>query len=358
MSKSVVTIIKTSPQTVLADYQKLLHLSNYQDFIDDNKETLLKLNLSWSLYYPACSTEPWQLEGVVKTLIDDGFSPEKIIPIENKTVVTNPRKGAKLNKWNPIFEKYALNFTPLTETKWIKYPFKSDLLVLNKIFPEGIEIPEILIGKQIIHLPTMKTHGHSIITGAVKNSFGGLLKEVRHYMHKHIHEGLVDLMMMQKELHPGILNIMDATVAGDGAGPRTMEPRPMNLLLASSDPVALDAVAATIMGFNPLEIPYLKMCQERGLGQATLGEIELLGDPLEIANPKFQTKKSFVIWGDQMLRKGPLRFLEKFALHSPLVFWAPLASNLYHDFLWYPLVGKAKINEFLKTDWGQLFKKY
>jgi len=53
-----------------------------------------------------------------------------------------------------------------------------------------------------------------------------------------------------------------------------------------------------------------------------------------------------------MLRKGPLRFLEKVALHSPLVVWAPMASNIYHDWLWYPIVGQSRIREFRKTKWG------
>src|SRR3989441_13315569 len=56
-----------------------------------------------------------------------------------------------------------------------------------------------------------------------------------------------------------------------------------------------------------------------------------------------------------MLRKGPLRFLEKLALHSPLVVWAPAASNIYHDLLWYPTVGRARIARFRRTEWGRLF---
>jgi hypothetical protein len=56
-----------------------------------------------------------------------------------------------------------------------------------------------------------------------------------------------------------------------------------------------------------------------------------------------------------MLRLGPLRFLEKIALHSPLSVWAPFASNVYHDFFWYPTVGRAKIARFRRTKWGRLF---
>src|SRR5438093_6329530 len=109
------------------------------------------------------------------------------------------------------------------------------------------------VGKNVLHAPTCKVHGHSQTTGAIKNSFGGLLKEVRHYAHEFIHEVMVDLMYMQRELHPGMLAVMDATVMGDGAGPRTMIPREGNLILASSDQVAIDAMAAKIMGFDPLD---------------------------------------------------------------------------------------------------------
>jgi uncharacterized protein (DUF362 family) len=358
MPGSKVVVLKTSTDSVLEDYQKLLHLQDYTKFISREKDTLIKLNLSWTKYFPACSSEPWQLEGVVKTLIEDGFERKRLFPVENKTVVTDPVKGAKNNRWTSILERYGLKFNPLPEAEWVKYDFKEKLLRLNEIFPEGIEIPKIYIGKQIIHLPTLKTHGHSVTTGAVKNAFGGLLKEVRHYAHKYIHEVLVDLMIMQKELHPGILAVMDGTVCGDGAGPRTMQPKIKNYILASNDSVAMDAIAAKMMGFDPLQIPYIRLCHEKGLGVGDPKDIEITGEDISSVNFGFETRKSFVIWGDQMLRLGSLRFLEKVALKSPLVFWAPMASNLYHDYFWYPLIGRARINRFRKTEWGKLFERY
>ncbi|GAB4325224.1 MAG: hypothetical protein Kow0074_18750 [Candidatus Zixiibacteriota bacterium] len=357
-TRSRVAAVFTKPETVLDDYRRLLDLVGVTDTLSRDAETLLKLNLSWTKYFPACSSQPWQVEGTVRALLDYGYSRERIIPIENKTVVTNPIKGARNNLWMPVLKHYGLGFTPLPEVEWIVYKFKSDLLKLNEIFPEGIEIPKMYVGKQIIHLPTVKTHGHSTTTGAIKNSFGGLLKEVRHYAHKYIHEVLVDLMYMQRELHPQILAVMDGTVCGDGAGPRTMIPRIGNVLLASFDQVAIDSVSARIMGFDPMSIPYLRMCHERGLGVAETDDIDIVGDDITEMNMHFQTKKSLVIWGDQMLRKGPLQFAEKLLLHSPLVVWAPFASNLYHDWMWYPTVGKKIIRGFLKTEWGELFKTY
>jgi intein/homing endonuclease len=203
------------------------------------------------------------------------------------------------------------------------------------------------------------THGHALTTGAIKNAFGGLLKEVRHYGHEFIHEVLVDLMLMQRELHPAVLAVMDGTVMGDGAGPRTMIPRVGNLILASADQVALDAIAARIMGFDPLAIPYLRMCHERGLGMADPRHIEIVGD-VAAADVRmgFQSRRSLVIWGDQLIRLGPLRPLKRLLLHSPLVVWAPFASNVYHDWLWYPTIGRARIRAFAATPWGRLFASY
>jgi len=358
MDRPKVAVLKTSPKSVLDDYKKLMHLAEYQKFLVKDKETLIKLNLSWTKYFPACSSQPWQLEGTLKTFLDDGYKKESLIPVENKTVVTHPIKGAKNNKWSPLFDRYGLTYVPLTDVEWVKYEFKSPLLKLNDVFPKGIEIPKMYIGKNILHLPTIKTHGHSTTTGSIKNSFGGLLKEVRHYAHKYMHEVLVDLMLMQKELHPGIFSVMDGTVCGDGAGPRTMKPRVKNLILASGDSVAIDAVAAKLMGFDPMEIPYIRMCHERGLGVGEISEIEIVGEDISEINFGFKTRRSFVIWGDQMLRKGFLRFLEKILLHSPLVVWAPFASNVYHDFFWYPTAGRKRINEFKKTPWGELWEEY
>ena len=358
MAGARVAVLKTSPATVLADYRTVMELGEWRRFLPADRDTLLKLNLSWTKYFPSCSSEPWQVEGVVRTLVEGGFPRERLFPIENKTVVTNPRKGARNNRWLPVLEKHGLPFIPLPEVEWTVYPFRSPLVKLNEIFPEGIQIPKMFAGKNVLHLPTVKTHGHSTTTGAVKNAFGGLLKEVRHYAHKYIHEVMVDLLYMQRELHPSVFAVMDGTVCGDGAGPRTMQPVIQNLILASGDSVAIDAVAAKAMGFDPLSIPYIRMAHERGLGVGDLREIEVVGEDIQALDFGFKTRRSFVIWGDQMIRKGFLRAFERILLHSPLVVWAPFASNVYHDLLWYPTVGRKRIRAFMRTEWGRLWKTY
>ena len=332
--------------------------AKWRTCLDLDRTTIVKLNLSWTKYFPACSSQPWQLEGTLRTLLKGGLGKEQLLPLENKTVVTDPIKGCRNNRWESVLQQLDLNFIALPEVEWMIYPFRSPLLKLNEIFPEGIEIPVLYPGKQIVHLPTIKTHGHAVTTGAVKNAFGGLLKEVRHYAHKYMHEVLVDLLYMERELHPARFTVMDGTVCGDGAGPRTMIPRIKNFILASSDSVAIDSVAAHMMGYDPMAIPYLRMAHERKLGVADLRDVEIVGEDITNVNFNFKTRKSLVIWGDQMIRKGSLRPLERLLLHSPLAAWAPFASNVFHDWLWYPTVGRSRIRKFLNTEWGQLLKKY
>jgi uncharacterized protein (DUF362 family) len=294
----------------------------------------------------------------VRSLLQQGYPRQSLIPVENRTVVTEPWEGARNNGWLPVLERYGLPFTPLNEVEWTHHRFREPLLRVDRLFPEGIQIPKMFIGRNVLHLPTLKTHGHSVTTGAVKNAFGGLLKEVRHYAHKYIHEVLSDLMVMQRELHPRVFAVMDGTVCGDGAGPRTMIPVAKDYILASADSVALDAVAARMMGFDPMKIGYLRISHDRGLGVADPRDIEVVGESVQGVNFGFRTRKSLVIWGDQMLRLGPLRFLERLALHSPLVVWAPFASNVYHDYIWYPTIGQWRIRKFRRTPWGALAETY
>ena len=66
---SKVAVLFTSPESVLDDYQRLMELASWRESLTGERELLLKLNLSWTKYFPACSSQPWQLEGVLKTLL-------------------------------------------------------------------------------------------------------------------------------------------------------------------------------------------------------------------------------------------------------------------------------------------------
>ena len=355
-------MLKTTPATVIDDYKRLMRLGNYQQSLPKEQETALKINITWHYFYPACSTTPWQLDGVIATLLEDGYSKEKLYGCHNRTVVVSARRGEVANKHKPVVvNKYGLRNVHLYEKseKWIRYEPRAQMLVLDSIYPEGIRIPKRLIGSNILHLPTMKTHVFTRITGAMKNAFGGLLFEKRHWTHSVIHETLVDLLAIQKEIHPGIFAVMDGTFAGDGPGPRCMVPRVANYILASADMVAIDAVAAKMMGFDPLSIKFIRLAHERGLGCGDVREIEMAGDDITAVNLHFDgLRDTLASRGQKMIYWGPLKPLENLLLRRVIVPWSYAASVLYHDVYWYNCVGRARVEQALQTGWGKLFTSY
>jgi len=73
MTKSKVAILRTRPATVLEDYHRLMNLAGYQDVVAKDADTGLKMNISWHFFFPGASTTPWQIDGVVKAMLRDGY---------------------------------------------------------------------------------------------------------------------------------------------------------------------------------------------------------------------------------------------------------------------------------------------
>ena len=195
MARSKVSVLKVKPATILEDIEKLCTLADMKGALQAGATTILKDNISWHYPFPAANTTPWQMEGTILALQKAGLT--DISCVQNKTVVTNAFKGEDLNNYLPLFKKYK---TPVLynfkdeDMKWIHYKPKARMHVLDKIFPDGIKIPDYFFGKNIVHLPTVKCHIYTTTTGAMKNAFGGLLATHRHYTHSWIHKTLVDLL--------------------------------------------------------------------------------------------------------------------------------------------------------------------
>jgi len=356
-----VAILKTRPTTVLDDYARLMELAGFREALPKDKETILKINISWQTWYPACSTAPWQLEGVIRALQNAGY--KNLIGGHNNTVVVNAYVGERNNKHKYIVDKYGLRNAHLYEPEyeWVRYEPKQPFLVLDKIYPDGVYIPELLIGRNIVQLPTVKTHVFTTITGAMKNAFGGLLGQRRHWTHSKIHETLVDLLMIQQDIHPGLFAVMDGTFAGDGPGPRAMRWHEKNIILASADQVAIDAMSAHLQGFDPMSIPFIRIAHEIGLGVGDPEKIEIVGeDPdwVRAQNWRFVQEDTFASKGQKMIYHGWLHPLEPLLLRTPLVPWSYFASNFYHNVYWYPFIGRKRVAKALETEWGQLFNEY
>jgi len=361
VSKSKVAVIKTKPETVLDDYRNAMKLADIDKHIDPSKTTILKENISWHFPFPGANTTPWQMEASILGLKDAGNN--DIVAVGNNTVVTDPFKGERLNKLDIMLKKYNIpityNFRP-SEHKWIKFEPKAKMKALDRIYPEGFTIPEYFVGKNILHQPTVKCHIYTTTTGAMKNAFGGLLNTRRHYTHSMIHQTLVDLLHVQQEIHSGLFAVMDGTTAGNGPGPRTMIPVEKDVILASGDMVAIDAVAASMMGFDPMKIQYIRLATEDGLGTGIMDEIEIVGDS-ELAKEKwgFHVGDNVASRAGDVCWFGPLRSIQNLFFHTPLVYIFVFGSYLYHDFIHWPFIGNGIYKKWLnESKWGKLFEGY
>lgn len=369
MKKSRVAILKTSPATVLEDYHRLMNLAGYQDHIDRNVDTALKINISWHFFYPGSSTTPWQLDGVIRAMKRDGYNPDLIHGCHNRTVVIDARLGERENKQAPVTDAHRLRNIHLydRDVEWIHIrdavgDLADRFLCLNEVYPKGFMIPRRFMDENIIHLPTVKTHVFTTMTGAMKNAFGGLLNEKRHWTHPVIHETLVDLLMIQKKIHRGVFAVMDGTFAGDGPGPRCMIPHVKNVILASEDQVALDAAAAKLMGFDPIrDVKFIRLAHEAGLGQGDPREIEMVGDA-EAARENWNfvgpfKNMTFASRMQHLIYWGWMKKPVEWSLKTILAPWAYLASVLYHDTFWYPTHQKW-VRDILHSEWGRLFHNW
>jgi uncharacterized protein (DUF362 family) len=360
-TKATVAALRTRPERVLEDYDRLLELAGLSNYLQPGVQTILKDNISWHFPFPAANTTPWQLEGTVRALHARGYS--ELTCVQNKTVVTDAFKGEDLNGYVPIFKSYDVpvlyNFKD-SDMRWAPIRPKARMLVLDRIFPEGIHVPDFFFGKNIVHLPTIKCHIYTTTTGAMKNAFGGLLNTRRHYTHSWIHETLVDLLAIQQEIHAGIFAVMDGTTAGNGPGPRTMYPEIKNVILASGDQVAIDAVAAKMMGHDPLSIPYIRLAHDAGLGVGDPRAIELVGDT-DLANESwgFRVGDNGASRVGDLVWFGPLKPMQNVLMRTPLVNLFILGSEVYHDYYRWPTRDRRVFEGWLaNTAWGELFQEY
>jgi uncharacterized protein (DUF362 family) len=368
MARSTVALLRTTPATVFRDYHTLLNLAGYQRVVAKDADTALKINISWHFFFPGSSTTPWQLDGVIRAMKRDGYAPERMHACHNRTVVIDARLGERENKQLHVVQAHGLRNVHLYEgEEWMPIgdavgDLTKRFLCLNEVYPKGFMIPRRFIGENIVHLPTVKTHVFTTTTGAMKNAFGGLLNEHRHWTHPVIHETLVDLLMIQQKIHRGVFAVMDGTFAGDGPGPRCMVPHVKNVILASADQVAIDAVAAKLMGFDPLSIKYIRLAHDLGLGCGDPRDIAIVGDEAAAAeNWHFVGPFQRMTFASRMQHKiywGPFKRPIEWSLKTVLAPWAYLASVVYHDSFWYPVKARRMMRHALESDWGRLFRSW
>ena len=310
-------------ENVLASVRRAMELAQWKEFIPRGAEVALKPNLGWDLLLPGAITSPWALEGVVRTI---GDWVGKINVVESDQVVVDVEKAFRLSRIDRLCREYDLTWVNMS-----RQPLRAVALPHGRVLQE-VMVPEILLRTALVTLPVMKTHNKTVITGAVKNQWG-CLPMFRHNYHLVLDAALADINAAVRPC----FGMMDASVGLEGNSPKSGKPKVVNRMLASGDCVALDAVAAKVMGFDPATIKHLAECVAAGLGTADLNRITLAGDDDLSLNLQFTpAQHNAISWLELLLRRRPL--LRRIFFDTP-VFRLCCNLTLVYYALWYYVLG-------------------
>ncbi len=265
MNGSTVLIRSVEEKSVFEIIEEIFKKCGYESFIPENSKVVIKVNLStpFEENAAASNTSPEILEAVCKILKE---RTDQIVVGESDGMRYKSQDAFEVSGYYPILGKYNIKHMNFSEHEWIETG--EDLI-------KGWGLPKTLLEADVfITLPVLKTHATTVFTGTLKNQFGCYPQYNRILLHPRLDKVLV---LINKILKPK-LAIMDAIIAMEGRGPINGKPKRLNMILASRDPVALDATAMRLVGIDPYSSGHISLAAKEGLGKINESEIEIDGD--------------------------------------------------------------------------------
>jgi uncharacterized protein (DUF362 family) len=332
MSLSTVSVAKVGEDVRMA-VREAMEAANWRSYLTPGAEVCLKPNLGWDRFLPGAVTSPWVVEGVVQTIREHVGH---LYLVEADQALVSCELALRQTRLADLARRYDLQWVNLSHER-----FTSVEVPEARALPT-VQVPELLLRTEIITLPVMKTHNKSTLTGALKNQWGALPKD-RYRYHRVLDGALADLNGV---LRPRFV-VMDATVCLEGNAPKSGRPRIMDLVLASSDLVALDAIAATLMGFDPLRIPHLRECADAALGTADPKQIRIAGPSLDTLATNFEPAHDNLVSRVEMALQRSR--LGRVVFDTPLFDLACYGANLWYWFWYYLGPGRRYRDQILRN---------
>ncbi|MGQ9460482.1 MAG: DUF362 domain-containing protein [Candidatus Bathyarchaeaceae archaeon] len=267
-----VAIVKgTNPQDMTV---KALEMVNADKVLSEEKPLLIKPNYI-NAKHPSTgiTTDSRVIEGVVKFLKQ--HNAEEII-IGEGSGFADTFEAFQVAGVDVVAERWNVKLVDLNKDEFVEVR-PSNPLALKKV-----KIAKTALESTIISVPKLKPHRLASVTLSLKNMMGAVTPKGS--VHISLSEKIVDLASIIK---PSVA-VIDGIIAGEGHE-TSGNPVEMNLVIAGRDPVAVDAVGATVMGIPPESVKHLRLAEEKGLGTCDLEEITVLGEPIEKVKKKFRT---------------------------------------------------------------------
>jgi uncharacterized protein (DUF362 family) len=254
---------------------KALDLIDYKKALTGYDQVLIKINfITDKKWDTGATTDPIVVEAIIKKLEK---LPVKACVVESDATITNADTAFEKTGMKEMCDRNGIEWLNLRHVK-----DRVKIEIPNGEALKSITVPRIVMESAIISAAKLKTHLNTTVTLGMKNMFGLLPDKLKGKYHmKGISKVVVDINSVLRSA----LTVIDGFMGMEGQGPVDGTPVQMNLIIAGTDPVATDATAARVMGFNPYEIKHIRKAHERGLGRS---EAEIVGEKLEAVRRKFK----------------------------------------------------------------------
>lgn len=292
---AMVSVRDALPGRVPKAVRAALEALPWRDALGGSERVLVKPNLGYDIAAPGATTSSEVLEAVCRFFVEEGL---QVTIIEADQVLVDVERAAHLAGIPEMCIRLGLRWRNLSE-----HPFRRRSLEGAHVFHQ-IDLPAILDEAPLVNVPVLKTHAKTVMSGAVKNLWG-LLPTDRHRYHPVLDLALQDLY----SLVPTALTVMDATVAMEGNGPKTGTPRRVDSVFASTDGIAVDQVAAHVMGISVEEVAHLAALAKDKVA------FPLIDGALPTCVPFRRPKHNPVSWLENRLRGS---VLEKVVFDTPV----------------------------------------
>jgi len=277
-SMSRVSIVKgTNPVEITVKALEMIG-SDVDSVLSERKPILIKPNYLNSKHpSTGITTDGRVVEGIVRFLkereIDD-------ISIGEGSGFADTFEAFRVAGVTDVAERWNVKLVDLNKDEFVEvYP-------PNPLSLKKVKVAKTAVESTIISVPKLKLHKITMVTLGLKNIMGTLASKGT--MHRgSLSKNIADLASV---LMPR-LTVIDGIIASEGHE-NSGNPIEMDLVIAGTDPVAVDAVGAAVMGIPPTEVKHLRLAEKKGLGTCSLEQISLLGEPIKKVKRKFRRSLS------------------------------------------------------------------
>jgi len=240
------------------------------------KQILIKPNYINSKHpSTGITTDSGVIEGVVKFLKTGNLT--RNVVIGEGSGFADTFQAFKIAGVDAVADRWGVKLVDLNKDEF------AEAQVPNPLSLKKIRVAKTALESTIISVPKLKPHRIATVTLSLKNMMGALASKGSMHKGTSLSENIADLASV---LTPS-LAVVDGIIAGEGHE-TSGDPVPMNLVIAGTDPVAVDAVGAMVMDIAPEDVKHLLLAERKGLGTCQLANITVLGEPIEAVKRKFR----------------------------------------------------------------------